>query len=227
MVGQRHDRAALPPGKTRYPLYRWLGGPRDRSGRVWKISPPLKFDPGTVETIAIRSTDWAILAYAPSSTQINNVFQLWIHLAVRIYVVMLNWVAVRLSDFRCDLLLEACCCVRCGLLVAQSCWRKNPHSETYSFSVHSNGWCVWNLEFCFFKWPLRILLLQKIYEKPLKILLTNQWTGIQVLQSKVRCHWRLFLESPQSFSHQRTTNLPFEDQFGYWVHILGPVLQVK
>ena len=31
---------SLPPGKTRYPLYRRLGGPQGRSGQVWKISPP-------------------------------------------------------------------------------------------------------------------------------------------------------------------------------------------
>jgi hypothetical protein len=40
--GQRHAPAALlppPPAKTRYPLYRWLGGPQDRSGRVRKTSP--------------------------------------------------------------------------------------------------------------------------------------------------------------------------------------------
>jgi hypothetical protein len=30
----------LPPGKTRYPLYRRLGVPQGRSGQVWKISPP-------------------------------------------------------------------------------------------------------------------------------------------------------------------------------------------
>jgi hypothetical protein len=38
--GQRHAPAALPPGKTRYPLYRRLGGPQGRPGRVRKISPP-------------------------------------------------------------------------------------------------------------------------------------------------------------------------------------------
>jgi hypothetical protein len=38
--GQHHAPAALPPGKTRYPLYRRLGGPQCRSGRVRKISPP-------------------------------------------------------------------------------------------------------------------------------------------------------------------------------------------
>jgi len=37
--------AALPPGKTRYLLYRRLGGPQSRSGEVRKISPPPGFDP--------------------------------------------------------------------------------------------------------------------------------------------------------------------------------------
>ena len=36
---QRHAPAALPLGKTRYPLYRRLGGPQVRSGRGRKISP--------------------------------------------------------------------------------------------------------------------------------------------------------------------------------------------
>ena len=35
--GQRHAPAALPPGKTQYPLH---SGPQGRSGRVRKISPP-------------------------------------------------------------------------------------------------------------------------------------------------------------------------------------------
>ena len=38
--GQHHAPAALPPEKTRYPLYRRLGRPQGRSGRVRKISPP-------------------------------------------------------------------------------------------------------------------------------------------------------------------------------------------
>jgi hypothetical protein len=40
MGGQGHAPAALTPGKTRYPLYRRLGGPQGRSGRVRKIWPP-------------------------------------------------------------------------------------------------------------------------------------------------------------------------------------------
>ena len=38
--GQHHALAALPPGKTRYPLFWRLGGPQGRSGKVRKISPP-------------------------------------------------------------------------------------------------------------------------------------------------------------------------------------------
>ena len=62
VCGQRHAPAALPPGKTRYPPYRRLGGPQGRSGRMRKISPPPGFDPRTVHPVASRYTDWAIPA---------------------------------------------------------------------------------------------------------------------------------------------------------------------
>ena len=50
------------PGKeTRYPLRTGLGGPEDRSGRVWNITPhPPGFDPRTVQPVVRRSTDYAI-----------------------------------------------------------------------------------------------------------------------------------------------------------------------
>ena len=44
------------PGKTRYPLYRWLGGPHSRSGWVRKISPPPGFDTWTVQRVDSRYT---------------------------------------------------------------------------------------------------------------------------------------------------------------------------
>jgi hypothetical protein len=61
-MGGRHAPAALPPGKTRYPLYRRLGGLQGRYGRVRKISPPPGYDPRTVQPVASRYTDWAIPA---------------------------------------------------------------------------------------------------------------------------------------------------------------------
>ena len=50
---------SLPPGKTRYPLHRRLGGPQGWSGQVRKISQPPGFDPWTIQPIANRYTDWA------------------------------------------------------------------------------------------------------------------------------------------------------------------------
>ena len=46
----------LPRGKTRYPLYRRLGGPQGRSGQVRIISPPPGFDPRTVQKIIFNSS---------------------------------------------------------------------------------------------------------------------------------------------------------------------------
>ena len=51
---------SLPPGKTRYPLYRRLGGPQGWSGQVQKIFPSPGFDPRTVRPVASRCTDCAI-----------------------------------------------------------------------------------------------------------------------------------------------------------------------
>ena len=52
---------SLAPGKTRYPLYRRLGGPQGRSGQVRKISPPPEFDPRTVQPVISRYTYYATL----------------------------------------------------------------------------------------------------------------------------------------------------------------------
>jgi hypothetical protein len=52
----RHPGRFTPGKETRYPLYRRLGGPQGRSGRVRKISPPPVFDPRTVQPAASRYT---------------------------------------------------------------------------------------------------------------------------------------------------------------------------
>jgi hypothetical protein len=52
-------RPPLPLGKTRYPLYRRLGGPQGRSGQVRKISSPPGFDPQSIQSVVSRYTDWA------------------------------------------------------------------------------------------------------------------------------------------------------------------------
>jgi hypothetical protein len=61
--GQSQNPAALLPEKTRYLLHSRAVGPQDLSARLRKISPPLGFDPGTVQPVASPYTDWAIPAY--------------------------------------------------------------------------------------------------------------------------------------------------------------------
>ena len=69
--GQRHAPAGFTPRKTRYPLYRRLGGPQGRFGRVRKISPLPEFD---LRTVVSRYTDCAIPTYsrAPLGSTLEN-----------------------------------------------------------------------------------------------------------------------------------------------------------
>jgi len=48
----------LPPGKTRYPFYRRLGGPQCRSGRVENLVPT-GIRSRTVQAVVSSYTDWA------------------------------------------------------------------------------------------------------------------------------------------------------------------------
>jgi len=63
-------RPFYPRKGTRYPLYRRLGGPQGRSGKVWKISSPPEFDPQTVQPVASRYTDRTIQAH---ETTVKNI----------------------------------------------------------------------------------------------------------------------------------------------------------
>jgi hypothetical protein len=60
---------SLPLGKTRYPLYRKLGGPQGWSGQVQKISPPPGFDPQIVQPVASRYTNYATRPTKPIKTR--------------------------------------------------------------------------------------------------------------------------------------------------------------
>jgi len=73
---QRHEKSgegsASRPGrslsqeKTRYPLYRRLGGSQGRSRQVRKISPPPGFDPQTIQPVTSRCTDYSTRPNAPN-----------------------------------------------------------------------------------------------------------------------------------------------------------------
>jgi len=55
--GSRPGRS-LPPGKTRYPLYRRPSGPQGRSGQVRKISPPTGIRSRVVHPVVSRYSDY-------------------------------------------------------------------------------------------------------------------------------------------------------------------------
>jgi len=53
-----HHGRTLPPGKTRYPFYRRLGGPQGLSGLAENLVPTGTRSP-TVQPVVSRYTDWA------------------------------------------------------------------------------------------------------------------------------------------------------------------------
>ena len=81
----------LPPGKTRYPLRRRLGGPRGRSGRARKISHPPVFDPWTVQPVAsdeVSTEGRYIHTYIPTyiHTYVHTYLHTYIHTYVHTYI---------------------------------------------------------------------------------------------------------------------------------------------
>ena len=65
---QHHAPAALPPGKSWYPLYKRLSGHRGWSKRHAKSRLPLGFDPWTVQPRKSRYTDYA----KPAACSLGN-----------------------------------------------------------------------------------------------------------------------------------------------------------
>ena len=85
------------PEKTRYPLYRRLGGPQGRSGRVRKISPLPGFDPRTVQPVDSRYTDWATQPTA-------------LHVACfKFYIIMAWWCSSDWNLLPVSWIIKYCC----------------------------------------------------------------------------------------------------------------------
>ena len=55
-VANARPRPFTPPGMTSCPLYRKMGGPQGRSGRMRRASPPPGFDPRTIQPVVNRYT---------------------------------------------------------------------------------------------------------------------------------------------------------------------------
>jgi len=96
-------RPLFTPGKTRYPLYRRLGGPQCRSGVVRIFSHPPGFDPRTFQPVASRYTDWATLpriSYIFAQKQ-KEIFSIWKSTSITKDEIRGEWIKLRndqLSD---------------------------------------------------------------------------------------------------------------------------------
>jgi len=66
-------RPPLPPGKTRYPFYRRLGGPQGRSGRAENVVP-IGIRSRTVQPVVSRYTDWATRPTFHNISNIKRIF---------------------------------------------------------------------------------------------------------------------------------------------------------
>jgi hypothetical protein len=62
---------SLPPGKTRYSLYRRVGGLQGRSGQVRKSSTLPGFDSRTVQLVVSRYIDWSTRPTSHNITQVK------------------------------------------------------------------------------------------------------------------------------------------------------------
>jgi hypothetical protein len=118
--GQRHAPVALPPEKTRHPLYRRLGGPHGRAGRERKI------DPRTVQPVTCRYTDWAIPAHEYKLTLISA--------RVNTDTLDKNWKMESFEMRRCQVWFDNVFSCHQSLMMEQ----QEPHQRRYtSARLHS------------------------------------------------------------------------------------------
>ena len=71
---------------TQYPLYKRIGGPQGRSGRLRNISSSPGCDPRTVKPVASRYTDYAISIHAVAGNKKNVGFEVMIDLLLKTQV---------------------------------------------------------------------------------------------------------------------------------------------
>jgi hypothetical protein len=69
-----HPGRTLPPGKTRYPLHRRLGGTQGRSGQVRKIWSPPGLDPQAVQPVLMNITCQLINKHKLTKTVLDKKF---------------------------------------------------------------------------------------------------------------------------------------------------------
>ena len=124
----------LPPGKTRYPLYRRLGGPQGLSGQVRKISPPPSgFDPWTVHPVARRYSGYATRPIMFYQDRTERCLQTYGHFFLARFgggrISLYSAEYIRIIDKR-----RPCNCAYC----VDVCWSVPWPTEIYGLYDHTN-----------------------------------------------------------------------------------------
>jgi hypothetical protein len=137
--GQRDAPSALLPGKK--------PGTHCQSSLVWKILPPLGFDPRTVQPIASRYTNWAIpvqtecvIALLICKLCHSACWNLWFHLHIKVFLTLISQAMnnkASVSAFFCQ--KKGSISIR---LTYMSWTLKIWHRCTWRFKSFSVGLCV-------------------------------------------------------------------------------------
>jgi len=154
--GQRHNPAALLPGKAWHPLYRGLSGPR--AGREWcvKFRPSPEFDPMTVLPPASCYTGYTIPDHFPATEgSYKNIY------------IFKNWVPMRCAQWnffsgfsKFEILfayhpavpLDTAICLMCIQPSRVLCCNQHSRSNVYSTGLVFKGhrvryWFLWIFKF--------------------------------------------------------------------------------
>jgi hypothetical protein len=135
----------LPPGKTRYPFYRRLGGPQGRSGQA-ENPVPTGIWSQTVQPVVSRYTDWATRPHIVIYTDMI----LTVHLLVIVKNIQNDTTAVGRhvrppthAQFYLQFWLRRPNCAK----FAQFCLREVlPHTHSYNWRKYISSVC--NLDGC-------------------------------------------------------------------------------
>ena len=117
--GQQHALVSVTTRKTRYPLYRRLGGPQDRSGRLRQISPPQGFVPRTVQPVASVHTDCASPVCIGGKIVLNSWISMYCEMWRRVVLYVVTSVSAK-PDATLRVTFRRC--VRLWELFLQKCW---------------------------------------------------------------------------------------------------------
>ena len=135
-----HPGRTLPPGRTRYPFYRRLGGPQGRSGRAENLVPTGIWS-RTFKPVVCRYTDWAT---RPTHTHTHT------HTHTYIYIYMLSdcpnivWdvkkVCVNITTHTCSpVFLNKSRCVMWAEICRSECRKRRERCVTCSWPLLSTN----------------------------------------------------------------------------------------